>query len=82
MNIAGHYHYDCPICSEEAIRERCPAFRMEWMTTDNYVGVDMVRLWYKDGTYMDVDRRYAQEYECDPEWDRTEELEVENGCTH
>ncbi len=27
-----HWHYDCPLCSEEAIRERCPAFRIEWAT--------------------------------------------------
>ena len=27
----GHCHYDCPLCSEEALPERCPGFRLDWL---------------------------------------------------
>lgn len=37
----------------------------------------MRRVWYKDGTYMDVQRMHAWEYEGDPEWDHTEDLTEE-----
>lgn len=33
-----------------------------------------VRLWFKDGTYMDVDQNRAWEYESQPDYDRTEDL--------
>ncbi len=32
----------------------------------------MVRLWYKDGDYMDVPRAHAFWYEQDPNWDHTD----------
>lgn len=35
----------------------------------------VVRLWYKDGTYMDVTEEYAVYYENDPEWDHTEDVD-------
>jgi hypothetical protein len=27
----GHCHHRCELCSEEAIRERCPGFRLDWV---------------------------------------------------
>jgi hypothetical protein len=27
----GHDHSDCPYCREEAVPERCPGFRLEWL---------------------------------------------------
>ncbi len=45
----------------------------------------MTRLWYHDGTYMDVFTEDAAEYECDPNWSYSEVLTfndvwiVENG---
>ena len=39
-----------------------------------------VRLWFKDGTYMDVHNIDAHYYESDPEWDHSENLgEVREG---
>lgn len=35
----------------------------------------MVRLWYKDGNYMDVKCEDAWIYEMDPELDHTEVIE-------
>jgi hypothetical protein len=32
------------------------------------------RVWYKDGSYIDVPSNAAWEYENDPDWDRTESL--------
>ena len=34
----------------------------------------MVRLWYKDGTYMDVPRNQVEYYDSDPEFDHSEYL--------
>ncbi len=31
MTEDGHFHWDCPLCCEEAVRERCPAFRLDWV---------------------------------------------------
>lgn len=31
----------------------------------------MVRVYYKDGTFIDVGYEHAWEYENDPEWNRT-----------
>jgi hypothetical protein len=28
----GHDHHDCPLCREQAIPERCPGFRLEWLS--------------------------------------------------
>jgi hypothetical protein len=27
----GHRHNGCPFCSEEAVPERCPGYRIEWL---------------------------------------------------
>lgn len=27
----GHCHRGCTLCSEEAIPERCPGFRLDWL---------------------------------------------------
>jgi len=74
-----HYHERCPWCHEEAIRERCPAFRPEWAITPEPMSetVIMVRIWYLDHTYMDVSRDESDSYECDPAYSHSEEL-VEN----
>ncbi len=32
-----------------------------------------LRIWYKNGTYKDVPKSQAWEFENDPDWDRTEE---------
>ena len=37
----------------------------------------MIRLWYRDGSYMDVTASEAVHYESDPEWDHSEDLNVE-----
>ncbi len=34
----------------------------------------MKRIWYEDGCYIDVEAKYAWEYENDPDWVRTEDL--------
>lgn len=83
---ARHWHYSCPLCADEAVRERCPAFRPEWeLSREEVTGGSMVRLWYLDGTYMDVEEDEAWEYEADSEWSHTEVLawgwREENGCT-
>lgn len=26
-----HSHRGCPLCSEEALPERCPGFRLDWL---------------------------------------------------
>lgn len=77
-----HYHYDCPTCSEEAIPERCPAFRIEWTNTGGTGMADdsnapKARLWYKDKTYMDIPIEQVNWYEHDPNWDHTEYPPVE-----
>lgn len=36
----------------------------------------MIRLWFKDGTYMDVTAYEAQCYEMDPELDHSEDLDA------
>ena len=35
---------------------------------------DDVKLWFKDGTYMDVEKKIAEQFETQPDWDRTESL--------
>lgn len=72
-----HYHYDCPWCSDQAIQERCPAFRPEWAVPLESESIVMVRLWFLDGNYMDVKREESDCYECDPAYSHSEEL-VEN----
>ena len=27
----GHCHHSCSLCSEEAVPERCPGFRLDWL---------------------------------------------------
>ncbi len=34
----------------------------------------MKRIWYADGSYIDVSAQSAWEYENDPDWVRTEDL--------
>lgn len=37
----------------------------------------VVRVWFKDGNYMDMPDCLAPPYETQPDWDRTEPLDVE-----
>lgn len=61
-----HYHYDCPLCTEEAIKERCPAFRIEWTLPmeEIYVMKD-IRVHFLDGTYSDINSIDLEYYESD-----------------
>lgn len=79
---SSHYHHDCPECTEEAIRERCPAFRIEWValaiTEDTpmprcRIPTNTIRVWFKDGNYTDVvDLDEAAIWKSQQDWDYTE----------
>ena len=40
----------------------------------------MKRIHYKDGSWKDVGNNHAWEYENDPDWKETEDLESTNKC--
>ncbi len=40
----------------------------------------MKRIYYKSGSWKDVEDNCAWEYENDPYWERTEQLETTNKC--
>ena len=37
----------------------------------------MIRIWFKDGNYMDVPRGEAHRYHNQPDYDRSEDLDKE-----
>jgi len=43
-------------------------------------GIKMRRIHYKDGSYKDVKNNQSWEYENDPNWKETEDLEPTNKC--